>query len=337
MSTRLRKIERVTFVPGTPGTPAFAGRTFCPPPAPFNGATYLNCALIEGSSGESYVRRGLPNDAATIASFGGLRPNFYNFFWLPGCVYGVSFASFACEPSSAPRSTGCPLPPGISPGSVGGIECPPDGTRCRPTGTGTAFFQVTDEFGRRVPVPRPSPAPSRFTRIPTLPPPPVQPVVVPAGATDLGNGCYAFPPRPAEPGTPPSYRVEVKQEWDAGAHSQVSHPADCRLTFTVSDSIGVVCGLTAASTPAGVEVDRVEHGFIVSKNNGVPSVRVIERGQVVTGFFPVAIGEVLQVTRRGEQVFYNVASAGQVHVSERPSKGPVKVAASLYALGDSVG
>ncbi len=65
--------------------------------------------------------------------------------------------------------------------------------------------------------------------------------------------------------------------------------------------------------------------------------RVIERGQIMTGFSPVVVGETLQITRRAAQVFYDVASAGQVYASTRLSTGAVKVAASLFNVGDYIG
>lgn len=315
MSTRLRKIERVVFTPATPGTPAFGGATVCAPPAP-TGLLYRDCRALG-------YERGLPTDTATQLAFG-LRPYFYNGYWLPGCVYAERVAGVgSCSSFTAPIRTARQQ-------SSTGIVCQ--------SAAGARYRRVLDEFGRSEAVtPAPVLRPPAETFVPFSPPPATQPVTIPPGATDLGGGCYAFPPRPEVPGTPASTRVQADQAWDSGAHSEVAHPADCRLTFTASDAIGAACGLTPAGTQPRSDVERITHGFILSRNNGVPSARVIESGEVVTGFIPVAIGETLQVTRIGTQVIYNVASAGQVYASTRPSSGPVKAAASLFAPGDSIG
>lgn len=217
---------------------------------------------------------------------------------------------------------------------------PGDLYNCQPTAGATVFWRVLDEFGRRERVtPAPNPTPPRTTFVAFSPPPASiqEPPVLPPGTTPLGGGCYAYAGLPEVPAQPPRVVSDVLEGWDSGAHSIVTHPRDCRLRFATPDVIGAACGLAPANTPAGVDVERITHGFLVSRNNGVPSVRVIERGVIRTGYVPTPVGTQLEITRRGSQVFYVVSGVGQVHASTVPSTGPVKAAASLYAPGDTIG
>ena len=314
MSTLLRKVERVRLIPGSPGVPGSPAGSYCTP-APPTGIAYFDCS-------------------AGIRNPGDTRPGsrFFHYLWLPGCVYRevvVAGGSSCTGPFPVPADQA--------------VGARPQGFfyTCSITQSSTVlFWRVLDEFGRRERVlPAPNPAPPRTTLVPFSPPPASigEPAVLPPGTTSLGGGCYAVAEIPAVPEQPPRVVSEVLDAWDSGAHSIVSHARDCRLRFSVPNVIGAACGLTPASTPAAVDVERITHGFIVSRNNGVPSVRVVERGAIRTAYLPVALGTQLEITRRGSQVFYSVAGVGQVHASTMPSTGPVKAAASLYARGDTLG
>lgn len=314
MSTLLRKVERVRLIPGSPGVPGSPASSYCTP-APPAGVNYVDC-VIPGA-------QRIPGDSRPGARF-------FNSFWLPGCVYRevIGANGSAC--------TG----PFVRPDAIA-ITNPGLYYNCTNVAGGTpVWWRVTDEFGTRERVvPAPNPAPPRVTFVPFSPPPASigEPPVLPPGTTSIGGGCYAVAAVPATPATFPRVVTEALDAWDSGAHSIVSHPRDCRLRFTVPDSIGAACGLTPESTRAAVDIERITHGFLISRNNGVPSVRVIERGAVRTDYIVAPVGTEVQVVRRGPQVVYFVGDGVQVYASTVPSTGPVKAAASLYAPGDTIG
>jgi hypothetical protein len=152
----------------------------------------------------------------------------------------------------------------------------------------------------------------------------------------VGAGCYSFPEQVGTDPIPARYDETTADAWDAGAHSVTQLDGDVRLAFSINESWGVACGLTAASTPPSIDVDRITHGLLMARSQGRLAVRVIESGVQRAGPFLVSFDDVVEVVRQSGQVSYRHAGA-LLYRSTVPSAGPVKVAASLYGKEDSVG
>ena len=154
--------------------------------------------------------------------------------------------------------------------------------------------------------------------------------------TPLGAGCYRLPAEPPVAAVPSRFVTATRAGWDAGAHSEAQLDGDLRLTFTVNDSIAVVCGFTPADTAPSADPGRITHGFYVTRVQGVLSLFVYESGASVFGPRAVSVGDTLDVLRLGQAVIYR-RNGFSIYTSRTKSTGVIKVGASLYGPEDSIG
>ena len=124
--------------------------------------------------------------------------------------------------------------------------------------------------------------------------------------------------------------TESQSGWNTGARSIAVMTGDGEFTFSVGQSVGIVCGLNYDD--ASAHYREIKHGFFISER----SARVIESGGTYsatkTNF---AYGAVFKIKRVGWVVTYFIDDV-IVYTSTIASTEPVFLDCSLYADGDSV-
>lgn len=140
-----------------------------------------------------------------------------------------------------------------------------------------------------------------------------------------------FPAIPYSPGRDAEHNTSANLGWNAGAVSIKVVPGDCSARFKiVTSSAGVLVGLAGAGAVSGA-FNAVTHGVIYTGN----TVRVVERGvEKADSGIELAAGTAIEIRRVGRKVTYSVDAWSYTSLIE--SGGEVRLAAVLYAAGDSV-
>ena len=136
--------------------------------------------------------------------------------------------------------------------------------------------------------------------------------------------------------TVPAYIVQRPSvAWDSGANSISMRTGDFRVfDFSVVLSGAVVVGLKSRRLNQ-LTPELIEHGMLFQLVGGLRYVRVVEYGEVKTGFEPFTDDEVFEIRRlRGVVTYYK--GHRRLYTSTRISTGPRLVNACLYVSGDTV-
>jgi hypothetical protein len=117
--------------------------------------------------------------------------------------------------------------------------------------------------------------------------------------------------------------------WDAGARSIASLSGNGAFTFTVGQSVGIVCGLNESNLT--VDYREINHAFWIEDNQ----YRIIESGEFKTALALFTPGAVFRIERFEDEVQYLIDDVW-VFTSTVPSTGTVFLDASLLAYNDSI-
>ena len=117
--------------------------------------------------------------------------------------------------------------------------------------------------------------------------------------------------------------------WNAGARTVATLPADGAFSFSVGQSIGIVCGLNA--NDQSVSYLEIAHGFLIEDTR----YRVVENGVYKTAWASYSKSATFKIARRWGVVTYRVDDA-LIYTSAAPSVGAVFLDASLYAYNDTI-
>jgi len=117
--------------------------------------------------------------------------------------------------------------------------------------------------------------------------------------------------------------------WDAGARSIASLPGNGVFTFTVGQSVGIVCGLNESDLT--VDYREINHAFWIEGNRYC----IIESGEFKTELALFTPGAVFRIERFEDEVQYLIDDVW-VFTSIVPSTGTVFLDASLLAYNDSI-
>ena len=117
--------------------------------------------------------------------------------------------------------------------------------------------------------------------------------------------------------------------WNSGARSIASISGDGGASWTVGQSIGIVCGLNDFDESAGFT--EIDHAFYIASSK----YRIIESGSFKTSSSNFSEGDVFRIERLGGTVRYYV-DGSLVYTSLKPSEGEVFVDCSLYFYLDSI-
>lgn len=117
--------------------------------------------------------------------------------------------------------------------------------------------------------------------------------------------------------------------WNAGARTIATLPEDGAFSFSVGQSIGIVCGLN--TNDQSVSYREIGHGFLIEDTR----YRVIEAGIVKTGWAGYAKSATFKIERRWGVVTYWLNDT-LIYTSAAPSSGTVFLDASFYAYGDTI-
>lgn len=142
---------------------------------------------------------------------------------------------------------------------------------------------------------------------------------------------FCFPAVPYRPGRDAEYNTSANPGWNAGAVSIKVVPGDCSAQFKISPaSAGVLVGLVGAGAPSGA-FNAVTHGVIFTGN----TLRVVENGvEKIDSGITLAANTAIEIRRVGRTVTYTINAWSYTSLIE--SGGSVRLAAVLYAAGDSV-
>lgn len=140
-----------------------------------------------------------------------------------------------------------------------------------------------------------------------------------------------FPAVPYSPGRDAEFNTSANLGWNAGAVSRAVAEGGCIARFKiVPSSAGVLAGLARAGDAAG-SFNAITHGVIFSGEN----LRVVESGvEKVDSGIPLTGSTVIEIRRTGRVVTYMIGTWSYTSLVE--SAGDVRLAAVLYAAGDSV-
>jgi len=141
--------------------------------------------------------------------------------------------------------------------------------------------------------------------------------------------CY--PAVPAQPGRDAVASYDAQVGWNAGASSIALQDGDLSASFILDRAPnGVLCGLASQAVVSGAFAG-IEHGIYSDGGR----YQVYESGRLVFTSQQLAMNQPrLAIGRAGETVTYYIGT--ERYVSGNPSRGPKRLAASLYAAGDYV-
>ena len=117
--------------------------------------------------------------------------------------------------------------------------------------------------------------------------------------------------------------------WDAGASLIESMAQDGAFVFTVGQSIGIVCGLTATDLDAFY--GKISHAFWIETGR----CKVMESGSSKTGFYATTPATIYKIERVQSTVRYYTDGVLR-YTSLVPSTGTVLLDCSLFAYGDTI-
>jgi hypothetical protein len=117
--------------------------------------------------------------------------------------------------------------------------------------------------------------------------------------------------------------------WNSGARSISSIKGDGGASWTVGQSIGIVCGLNDADESTGFT--EIDHAFYIESSK----YGIIESGAFKASASSFPEGAVFRIERLGGTVRYYV-DGSLVYTSLNPSEGEVFVDCSLYFYLDSI-
>jgi len=117
--------------------------------------------------------------------------------------------------------------------------------------------------------------------------------------------------------------------WNSGARSISSIKGDGGASWTVGQSIGIVCGLNDNDGSAGIK--EIDHAFYINSSK----YRIIESGAFKSSESSFSEGAVFRIERLGGTVRYYV-DGSLVYTSLNTSEGEVFVDCSLYFYLDSI-
>lgn len=118
-------------------------------------------------------------------------------------------------------------------------------------------------------------------------------------------------------------------EWNSGARTIAGLLGDGNLTFSVGQSVGIVCGFN--STDNNQNYLEIQHGFYISNKK----YKIVESGSFKTAFSWFASDAVFKIARAGTTVRYYVDDV-LVYTSLVPSSGVVFGDCSLFAYLDTI-
>lgn len=117
--------------------------------------------------------------------------------------------------------------------------------------------------------------------------------------------------------------------WDAGATLVAPLPKDGAFSFTVGQSIGIVCGL--AANDLDVFYGGISHAFWIETGR----CKVMESGAAKTGFFVTNPATIYKIERVASTVRYYTDGVLR-YTSLVSSTGTVLLDCSLFAYGDTI-
>lgn len=117
--------------------------------------------------------------------------------------------------------------------------------------------------------------------------------------------------------------------WNAGARTIATLPADGAFSFSVGQSIGIVCGLNA--NDQSVSYLEIDHGFLIEDTR----YRVVENGVYKTAWASYSKSATFKIARRWGVVTYLLDDV-LIYTSAAPSSGTVFLDASFYAYDDTI-
>lgn len=117
--------------------------------------------------------------------------------------------------------------------------------------------------------------------------------------------------------------------WNAGARTIATLAEDGAFSFTVGQSIGIVCGLNTNDQTA--HYLEITHGFLIEDTR----YRVIESGVTKTAWVSYDKSATFKIARRWGVVTYLLDDV-LIYTSAAPSAGTVFLDASFYAYEDTI-
>ena len=148
------------------------------------------------------------------------------------------------------------------------------------------------------------------------------------------TGILAVPGDPGSPAvaaTPPTYRTDYLDGWNAGADSVQRLDGDVETKFQVDIKAAGAVGFARDGTAVAGHFERLSHALYFT--NG--TCQAVESGRLVGAVVPYLPGSEFRITRGAGVVRYYADNA-LLHESMVPSGGPLQVSAALYRGTDQV-
>ena len=149
------------------------------------------------------------------------------------------------------------------------------------------------------------------------------------------QSCVVCQAQPAVQAVPTQFVVENAYNWNAGAQSKITRYGNCKLSFGMYKSIGVIVGISPVLARVAL-IPEITHAFYFCTVSGQHKWGIIESGNLVSPLYDqLSEDPIYAIERVGADVRYYVDGVF-TYASTVQTRVPLKAHAWLYAPTDKV-